>query len=223
MGISPVIVIAMGIYYFIHFNACTMYLVGKNTDFVGWGAVWSQFATADYGHFYTWCFFQAVGNMFPMSFKPQTQYEQLAAILYIIGGAALYASFLGTISSATMSVNPLGRLYNQKMEELIDYVKWKKLDGITKEKLISYYETKYRGKYFEEDSLLQDMNESLRAAAMPSVLYRLTNTDFHLVISEFPDMQERVQRLAAEGQKHVQVKREKSNAVSAVAAAETAA
>ncbi|KAI9334870.1 hypothetical protein BDR26DRAFT_897680 [Obelidium mucronatum] len=48
------------------------------------------------------------------------------------------------------------------MEELIDYVKWKKLSDETKEKLISYYETKYRGKYFEEDTLLADMNDSLR-------------------------------------------------------------
>ncbi|KAJ3077208.1 hypothetical protein HDU98_006395 [Podochytrium sp. JEL0797] len=48
------------------------------------------------------------------------------------------------------------------MEELIDYVKWKKLGEETKDKLISYYETKYRGKYFEEDALLADMNDSLR-------------------------------------------------------------
>ncbi|KAJ3027008.1 UNVERIFIED_CONTAM: anaphase-promoting complex subunit Hcn1 [Siphonaria sp. JEL0065] len=48
------------------------------------------------------------------------------------------------------------------MEELIDYVKWKNLSNETKDKLVSYYETKYRGKYFEEDTLLSDMNESLR-------------------------------------------------------------
>ncbi|KAJ3239779.1 hypothetical protein HDU81_005277 [Chytriomyces hyalinus] len=46
--------------------------------------------------------------------------------------------------------------------ELIDYVKWKRLDSATRDKLVSYYETKYRGKYFEEDALLSDMNESLR-------------------------------------------------------------
>ncbi|KAJ3015289.1 UNVERIFIED_CONTAM: Potassium voltage-gated channel sub H member 7 [Siphonaria sp. JEL0065] len=89
--------------------------------------------------------------------------KQIVGIIYIVVGAAIYASFLGYISSAAMSLNPSGRLYNQKMEELLDYVKWKKLDDETREKLISYYETKYRGKYFEEDTLLADMNESLRA------------------------------------------------------------
>ncbi|KAJ3026431.1 UNVERIFIED_CONTAM: DNA ligase (ATP) [Siphonaria sp. JEL0065] len=48
------------------------------------------------------------------------------------------------------------------MEELNDYVKWKNLNQETKQKLVQYYETKYRGKYFEEDALLTDMNEALR-------------------------------------------------------------
>ncbi|ORY48514.1 camp-binding domain-like protein [Rhizoclosmatium globosum] len=199
--------------------------------------------------------------------------------------------FVGYISSAAVSLNPSGRLYNQKMEELLDYVEWKKLSNVTKDKLISYYETKYRGKYFEEDNLLADMNESLRTkvpflrrfeddgrdeiffnriatvlharyyiagdfitqqgdsgldmffivsgklnvfvnnhkvvslydgayigevaliskvlrtatvqAAMPSVLYRLTYSDFHTVINEFPDMKLRIDKLAREGKKMV--------------------
>ncbi|ORY44146.1 camp-binding domain-like protein [Rhizoclosmatium globosum] len=197
-----------------------------------------------------------------------------------------------------MSINPSGRLYNQKMEELNEYVKWKNLSFETEQKLLSYYEIKYRGKYFEEDTLLADMNDSLRAeivlhntrwliekvpflrrsendgrdeiffsriasklhanyftpgdfitkqgesamdmyfvlsgkcdvyvggrkvvslydgayfgevalicsilrtasvqAAMHSVLYRLTYTDFHLVLNEFPDVKARIAALAAE-------------------------
>ncbi|KAJ3009315.1 UNVERIFIED_CONTAM: anaphase-promoting complex subunit Hcn1 [Siphonaria sp. JEL0065] len=49
------------------------------------------------------------------------------------------------------------------MEELGDYVKWKNLSPETQKKVFSYYETKYRGKFFEEESLLLEMNESLRA------------------------------------------------------------
>ncbi|KAI9327798.1 cyclic nucleotide-binding-like protein [Obelidium mucronatum] len=49
------------------------------------------------------------------------------------------------------------------MEELGDYVKWKNLNYETRKKLFAYYETKYRGKYFEEESLLLEMNESLRS------------------------------------------------------------
>ncbi|KAI8619992.1 cyclic nucleotide-binding-like protein [Chytriomyces sp. MP71] len=48
------------------------------------------------------------------------------------------------------------------MDELKDYMKWKNVSEETRQRLIAYYETKYRGKYFEEESLLADMNESLR-------------------------------------------------------------
>ncbi|KAJ3007964.1 UNVERIFIED_CONTAM: Potassium voltage-gated channel sub H member 7, partial [Siphonaria sp. JEL0065] len=73
-----------------------------------------------------------------------------------------FATFIGSISAATLSYDTSGRLYNQKMDELKDYMKWKNVSDDTRHKLISYYETKYRGKYFEEDSLLADMNDSLR-------------------------------------------------------------
>ncbi|ORY44188.1 hypothetical protein BCR33DRAFT_717264 [Rhizoclosmatium globosum] len=53
-----------------------------------------------------------------------------------------------------MTINPSGRLFTQKMEQLVDYVKWKNLSVETEQKLFTYYETKYRG---------NEMNESLRA------------------------------------------------------------
>ncbi|KAI8617415.1 hypothetical protein BC830DRAFT_1113701 [Chytriomyces sp. MP71] len=162
IAVSNPLPIAMSMLVFLHFNACSTYYVGRMTDFVGWETLWTGFSKAGLFEAYTWSFFLAVGNLFPMSFKPQTAPEQIVAALYICSGAILYAAFVGYISSAAISINASGRLYNQKMEELIDYVKWKKLDTETRNKLVAYYETKYRGKYFEEDALLSDMNESLR-------------------------------------------------------------
>ncbi|KAJ3398818.1 Potassium voltage-gated channel sub H member 7 [Chytriomyces hyalinus] len=162
IGISKTFPVALTIFFFIHMNACTMYFVAKTNDFRGWDLVWPGFLGASEFEAYTWTFFLAVGNLFPMAFKPQTAIEQILAACQIFVGAVLYAAFVGLVSSAAISLNASGRLYNQKMEELIDYVKWKRLDTATRDKLVSYYETKYRGKYFEEDALLSDMNDSLR-------------------------------------------------------------
>ncbi|KAI8829892.1 hypothetical protein BJ741DRAFT_712569 [Chytriomyces cf. hyalinus JEL632] len=162
VGIAKTFPVALTIFFFIHMNACTMYFVAKTNDFRGWDLVWPDFLGASEFEAYTWTFFLAVGNLFPMAFKPQTAIEQILAACQICVGAVLYAAFVGLVSSAAISLNASGRLYNQKMEELIDYVKWKRLDTATRDKLVSYYETKYRGKYFEEDALLSDMNESLR-------------------------------------------------------------
>ncbi|KAJ3231307.1 Potassium voltage-gated channel sub H member 7 [Chytriomyces hyalinus] len=297
-SISKVIPIACGILTFIHLNACALYYFGRINGFVGWHLFFEHIERATEFQFYALCFYHSVGNMFPLSLIVQTETEHLVQSVFIVAAAILYATFLGAISSATLSMNPAGRLYAQKVDELNDYVKWKNLSSETEKRLLRYYETKYRGKYFEEESLLAEMNESLRAeillqntksliekvpflqrrendgrdeifmgriatalhshyyvegdyvtkqgengqdmffilsgkldvfvdgvkkvslfdgayigevaliskvlrtatvqAAKPSILYRLTYTDFHEVLAEFPDMKARIQALASE-------------------------
>ncbi|KAJ3399223.1 anaphase-promoting complex subunit Hcn1, partial [Chytridiales sp. JEL 0842] len=112
---------------------------------------------------YTWSLFQAVGNTFPLTYKPDTTAEQWAVIFFVIAGAALYACIVGSISSFAMGLDAAGKLFRQKMDELNDYMTWKKLSPITRQKVRRYYEIKYRGKLFEEATLLASMNESLRS------------------------------------------------------------
>ncbi|KAJ3079077.1 Potassium voltage-gated channel sub H member 7 [Rhizoclosmatium hyalinum] len=161
-SLSEIIPIGVGMIYFLHFNACSMYYFGKTNGFIGWHEVWAGFDDATVFEIYSFTFYKSVGNMFPMEFSAHTPTEQLVQSFYVVMSAVLYAVFIGAISSATMSINPSGRLYTQKMEELGDYVKWKNLTPETQVKIFSYYETKYRGKYFEEEALLMEMNESLR-------------------------------------------------------------
>ncbi|ORY39436.1 camp-binding domain-like protein [Rhizoclosmatium globosum] len=66
------------------------------------------------------------------------------------------------MSSIAMGIDASGRLYKQKIDELKDYMKWKDLSPTTQRKVIKYYEVKYRGKFFEEQTLLHEMNDSLR-------------------------------------------------------------
>ncbi|KAJ3285421.1 hypothetical protein HDU79_007343 [Rhizoclosmatium sp. JEL0117] len=159
---AKILPIGIGIIVFLHYNACAIFYAGQMNGFLGWSQYWVQTQTETVWDSYLWCFVLAVGNLFPMSYKPQTKMEQFFAILFIFVGAGVYAVLVGYISSAAISVDNSGRLYNQKMEELKDYITWRQLNNETKDKLISYYETKYRGKYFEEDTLLGDMNEALR-------------------------------------------------------------
>ncbi|KAI9338801.1 cyclic nucleotide-binding-like protein [Obelidium mucronatum] len=161
-GGAKIVPIAIAIFVYIHYNACAIFYSGEIHDFFGWTLLWMKRENASFWESYIFCFMLAVGNMFPMSFKPQTLVEQFAAIIFSFVGAGLYAVLVGYISSAAMSIDNSGRIYNQKMEELVDYIKWRKLNDETKDKLVQYYETKYRGKYFEEDELLGDMNEALR-------------------------------------------------------------
>ncbi|KAJ3399078.1 hypothetical protein HDU80_008305, partial [Chytriomyces hyalinus] len=73
-----------------------------------------------------------------------------------------YASVVGVISSVAMGIDASARLYKQKVDELKEYMRWKDLDPTTRRKVMKYYELKYRGKFFEETTLLNEMNESLK-------------------------------------------------------------
>ncbi|KAJ3221172.1 hypothetical protein HDU81_010830 [Chytriomyces hyalinus] len=163
MSLSKLFPYLIAMVYFIHLNACSMYYFGRETGFVAWDVQYLETEKHTFLDYYSFTLYHSIGNMFPLSFLPQTLIEQFVSVFFIFFAAVLYAMFVGAMSSATMSVNPGGRLYVQKMEELSDYVKWKNLSPATEEKLFRYFETKYRGKHFDEDQLLMEMNESLRA------------------------------------------------------------
>ncbi|KAI9310548.1 cyclic nucleotide-binding-like protein [Obelidium mucronatum] len=172
--LARIIPVGITVIIFIHIQACVVYYVGRLTDFTTWDTQFDHWRLYQGGggvesapvfERYIWMLSQSMGNTFPMTFKPQTIAEQVTTLLFIVTGAILYATFVGLISSAAISFDASGKLYRQKIDELTDYLTWKNIDAQTQRKLLNYYEFKYRGKYFEERSLLADMNESLRMLA----------------------------------------------------------
>ncbi|KAI8621293.1 cyclic nucleotide-binding-like protein [Chytriomyces sp. MP71] len=172
-GIGAILsrIIPMGVVFiiFLHFQACFLYYVGQLNRFSTWSEQfdhWRFFPggieAASTQDRYLWVLSMSIGNVFQMTFKPQTSLEQSTTLVFIIFGAILYALLVGLLSSAAVAYDASGRLYRQKIDELTEYLNWKKIDGVTKRKVISYYEYKYRGKYFEEQQLLADMNNSLK-------------------------------------------------------------
>ncbi|KAI8827808.1 cyclic nucleotide-binding-like protein [Chytriomyces cf. hyalinus JEL632] len=145
---------------FFHLQACVLYLFGRiyegSNDEIGKimnATIWEQ---------YTWAMFQAVANTFPLAYRPVTSIERWLFLSFSVIGAVLYASVVGVISSVAMSIDASARLYKQKVDELKEYMRWKDLDPTTRRKVMKYYELKYRGKFFEETTLLNEMNESLK-------------------------------------------------------------
>ncbi|TPX71605.1 hypothetical protein CcCBS67573_g06132 [Chytriomyces confervae] len=176
-SISRTLPLTGGIFWFIHCNSCTIFWMGRLSGFVGWDSMWPLIHTATLFETYVWTYYKAVGNMFPTSFNPWTSTEQLASLVYIILAAVVYAIFLGAISSAVMEMNPSGRLFDQKVGELRDYIRSKDLSKETEIRLLTYYETRYRGKYFEEDALLSNLNDSLKAVT-PVFLHHTQETQY---------------------------------------------
>ncbi|KAI9335299.1 cyclic nucleotide-binding-like protein, partial [Obelidium mucronatum] len=146
--------------YFLHFQACALFLMGRLAGFSNPDIVFHK--DSDVSTQYTWALFAAVGNVFQVGYRPINMLEQWGVLSFIIIGAGMYASVIAAISSLAVSFDASGSLYRQKIDELQEYMHWKGLEDTTRQKILKYYDLKYRGKYFEEGTLLNDMNESLR-------------------------------------------------------------
>ncbi|KAJ3403393.1 anaphase-promoting complex subunit Hcn1, partial [Chytridiales sp. JEL 0842] len=89
---------------YLHFQSCIIVLMSKMSEFpnpiVLAGTVFDQ---------YTWSLFQAVGNTFPLTYRPTTVSEQWVTLLFVICGAAMYASIVGLISSFAMGMDAPGK------------------------------------------------------------------------------------------------------------------
>ncbi|KAJ3399359.1 hypothetical protein HDU80_008011 [Chytriomyces hyalinus] len=145
---------------FLHIQACALFLIGRLTGFQNGELLIIQDKTIL--EKYTWGLFSAVGNTFPMTYKPQIAEDQWVVLAFVTTGAGFYACIVGAISSLAMGLDASGRLYRQKLDEVQEYMRWKDLLPSTRRKMLRYYELKYRGKFFEERTLLEEMNDSLR-------------------------------------------------------------
>ncbi|KAI9336132.1 hypothetical protein BDR26DRAFT_499854 [Obelidium mucronatum] len=168
-SLTQILSIGVILVIFVHVQACVLYHIGAMNGFSNWekhfehwGVYSGGIEMAPPGDRYVWMVLESIGNIFPLEFRAGTNSEQIASFFFSTIGAFLYAALIGLISSAAISYDAPGKLYRQKIDELTEYLNWKNIDKRTKKKLLDYYDFKYRGKYFEESSLLADMNESLR-------------------------------------------------------------
>ncbi|ORY53566.1 hypothetical protein BCR33DRAFT_710965 [Rhizoclosmatium globosum] len=130
--LARIIPVGLLVIVFIHIQACCIYYVGRLSNFSSWNQQFDHWVhyvggveASSVFERYIWMLSQAIGNTFPLTFKPETVSEQVVTIVFILLGAILYATFVGLISSAAISFDASGKLYRQKIDELTDYLTWK--------------------------------------------------------------------------------------------------
>ncbi|KAJ3219854.1 hypothetical protein HDU67_009042 [Dinochytrium kinnereticum] len=149
---------------FLHIHGCIVFFLGKMTGFTGesWRKVSYLFQEAVQNQ-YIWSLFVATANTFPVTgFQPTDPIEQVIGIILAVIGAVLYACLVGTISSFSFGLDSSGRKYKEKIDEVNEYMTYRNLSDSIKKKVRDYFEMKYKGKFFDEEAILREMNDSLR-------------------------------------------------------------
>ncbi|XP_031563696.1 potassium/sodium hyperpolarization-activated cyclic nucleotide-gated channel 2-like [Actinia tenebrosa] len=130
---------------------------------------------------YSWSLFNAMSHMLCIGYgryPPHNTTELWLTILSMTIGATFYAVFIGIMSGLVMSIDSSGRLYNEKFNQVEEYMRYRKLSLPLRLKVQEYYEHRFRHKLFNEDSILNELSKSLREEILVH--------NVHLLLSSVP-------------------------------------
>ncbi|KAI9094133.1 hypothetical protein DFS34DRAFT_254950 [Phlyctochytrium arcticum] len=162
-GILQILECTIALLWFLHFEACLTFLYGFYSGYWTFGEHSWVLVTGPFNQ-YAWAILMAVGNSWPLTieFNPVTLAECLFHSILIFTGALVCGTLTGLIQAARVGLDPPGRLYKEKVDQVNEYMMSKHLDESARRKVREFYHLKFHGKVFDEAAILEDFNPSLR-------------------------------------------------------------
>eukprot|EP00842_Homolaphlyctis_polyrhiza_P000617 jgi/Hompol1/1556/HPOL_005632-RA len=152
-----------------HWASCASNLL-KEVDIIP-----NSYANASFFDRYTVGFYGSAAEMLAAGFgsePPVVSADRWLRIANMIINALFSAVFIGNISSFIIGLDSSGRLFNEKLEEVNQYINYKGFGSDIKKRILEYYRFKYaHGKLFDETSILAELNPPLRQCQ--SLIYKV--------------------------------------------------
>ncbi|RUS72086.1 hypothetical protein EGW08_020147 [Elysia chlorotica] len=149
-----------------HWSGCLQFLVPLIQEFPKDCWVSQEgLQNAHWAEQYTWAVFKALSHMLCIGygrFPPQNMTDTWLTILSMLSGATCYALFLAHTTTLIQSFDTSRRLYNEKFKQVEEYMVYRKLPRSLRQRITDYYEHRYQGKMFDEETILSELNECLK-------------------------------------------------------------
>ncbi|XP_072179519.1 potassium/sodium hyperpolarization-activated cyclic nucleotide-gated channel 4-like isoform X1 [Diadema setosum] len=149
-----------------HWNGCIQFLVPFFQNFPPdcWVVI-NGLENASKMEQYSWSFFKAICHMLSIGFgrfPPMNLTEMWMTTFSMMLGATFYALFIGTMSTLLLAVDASGRLYNERLNQVKEYLRFRRVPMKTQRRVLTYYEHRYQRKYFNERIILQEQSHPIR-------------------------------------------------------------
>ncbi|KAJ8340676.1 hypothetical protein SKAU_G00353090 [Synaphobranchus kaupii] len=149
-----------------HWDGCLQFLVPMLQDFPAdcWVSK-NKMVNDTWGQQYSYALFKAMSHMLCIGYgmyPPVGMTDVWLTILSMIVGATCYAMFVGHATALIQSLDSSRRQYQEKYKQVEQYMSFHKLPADTRQRIHDYYEHRYQGKMFDEESILGELNEPLR-------------------------------------------------------------
>ncbi|KAM4676116.1 potassium/sodium hyperpolarization-activated cyclic nucleotide-gated channel 4 [Discoglossus pictus] len=149
-----------------HWDGCLQFLVPMLQEFPEncWVSL-THMTNASWGKQYSYAIFKAMSHMLCIGYGQQAPVgmsDVWLTMLSMIVGATCYAMFIGHATALIQSLDSSRRQYQEKYKQVEQYMSFHKLPGDMRQRIHDYYEHRYQGKMFDEESILGELNEPLR-------------------------------------------------------------
>uniref|UniRef100_H2RF43 Cyclic nucleotide-binding domain-containing protein n=1 Tax=Pan troglodytes TaxID=9598 RepID=H2RF43_PANTR len=150
-----------------HWDGCLQFLVAMLQDFPCncWVSI-NGMVNHWWSELYSFALFKAMSHMLCIGYgrqAPESMTDIWLTMLSMIVSATCYAMFIGHATALIQSLDSSRRQY-QKYKQVEQYMSFHKLPADFRQKIHDYYEHRYQGKMFDEDSILGELNGPLREA-----------------------------------------------------------
>uniref|UniRef100_A0A3B1IT89 Potassium/sodium hyperpolarization-activated cyclic nucleotide-gated channel 2-like n=1 Tax=Astyanax mexicanus TaxID=7994 RepID=A0A3B1IT89_ASTMX len=149
-----------------HWDGCLQFLVPMLQDFPSdcWVSL-NKMVNDTWSELYSFAVFKAMSHMLCIGYgrqAPESLSDIWLTMLSMIVGATCYAVFIGHATALIQSLDSSRRQYQEKYKQVEQYMSFHKLPADFRQKIHDYYEHRYQGKMFDEESILEELNEPLR-------------------------------------------------------------
>ncbi|XP_074991669.1 potassium/sodium hyperpolarization-activated cyclic nucleotide-gated channel 1-like [Calonectris borealis] len=149
-----------------HWDGCLQFLVPLLQDFPSdcWVSL-NGMVNDSWGKQYSYALFKAMSHMLCIGYgarAPVSMSDLWITMLSMIVGATCYAMFVGHATALIQSLDSSRRQYQEKYKQVEQYMSFHKLPAEMRQKIHDYYEHRYQGKIFDEENILNELNDPLR-------------------------------------------------------------
>ncbi|XP_040269630.1 potassium/sodium hyperpolarization-activated cyclic nucleotide-gated channel 4 [Bufo bufo] len=149
-----------------HWDGCLQFLVPMLQEFPEkcWVSL-NRMQNASWGKQYSYALFKAMSHMLCIGYGQQAPVgmsDVWLTMLSMIVGATCYAMFIGHATALIQSLDSSRRQYQEKYKQVEQYMSFHKLPADMRQRIHDYYEHRYQGKMFDEESILGELSEPLK-------------------------------------------------------------
>ncbi|XP_069914549.1 potassium/sodium hyperpolarization-activated cyclic nucleotide-gated channel 2 isoform X3 [Oryctolagus cuniculus] len=149
-----------------HWDGCLQFLVPMLQDFPQdcWVSI-NKMVNHSWSELYSFALFKAMSHMLCIGYgrqAPESMTDIWLTMLSMIVGATCYAMFIGHATALIQSLDSSRRQYQEKYKQVEQYMSFHKLPADFRQKIHDYYEHRYQGKMFDEESILGELSAPLR-------------------------------------------------------------